>query len=315
MPFTEVQGRRPDLQHLSTFLAVVEAGGFGRAAQRLGLSQPAVSHRIGRLEEQLGTELFEQPRRRIILTDAGRLLEAFCVRFLSELDVLTTSIADGTFPDRPIRVACPGAFGRYVVFPMLEQSGLEGRPFELLFRVLDEILDLVESGDVDVGIAYDVRVTRTLAFRRIATEEFCLISAPGSAPAPSTTLDGLARRRFVTYEECDYVFGKWFEDVYGASPSRLSASYSFSRIEEVVTSVAVGRGDSIVPLHSVAALLEAGKVEVFRPDGRPRCFNPEYAVTRPGWKSRPEVEALLSVIQRAHLDTAIAPQCRQVNPT
>jgi LysR family transcriptional regulator, cyn operon transcriptional activator len=294
------QRARPDLPHLSTFLAVVESGGFGRAAQILGLSQPAVSHRIGRLEAQLGAPLFEQPRRRIILTDAGRRLKAFCVRFLSELDVLTASIAAGTPPDRMIRVACPGAFGRYVVFPLLAHPALAARPFELLFRELDDILDLVEAGDVDVGIAYDARVTRTLAFRRIATEEFVLISEPGSAPPPSTSLDGLARRRFVTYEECDYVFGRWFDDVYGASPSRLSSSYSFSRIEEVVASVAAGRGDSIVPLHSATTLLEVGEVRVFRPEGRPRCLNPEYAVTRPGWKGRPEVDALLAVIEREH---------------
>src|SRR5690554_8233443 len=63
-----------DTQALKAFIAVVEAGSFSAAADSLHLTQPAVTKRIQGLESQLGTPLFDRFQRRIVLTEAGRLL-------------------------------------------------------------------------------------------------------------------------------------------------------------------------------------------------------------------------------------------------
>jgi Bacterial regulatory helix-turn-helix protein, lysR family len=65
-----------DLEQLRTFVTVAEELHFGRAALRLGLSQPQVSRRVRALEESLGLALFVRTPRRTALTDAGaRLLD------------------------------------------------------------------------------------------------------------------------------------------------------------------------------------------------------------------------------------------------
>ena len=61
---------------LRQFLALIEHAHFGRAARWLGVSQPALSKSIQRLEESLGTKLFQRDGRRIKLTDVGELLLA-----------------------------------------------------------------------------------------------------------------------------------------------------------------------------------------------------------------------------------------------
>ena len=63
-----------DTQALTAFLAVAESGSFSTAAERLFLTQPAVSKRIAQLEQQLGTRLFDRVGRRIRLTEAGEAL-------------------------------------------------------------------------------------------------------------------------------------------------------------------------------------------------------------------------------------------------
>lgn len=284
-----------DLTTLETFKTIVEAKGFGRAADRLSLTQPAVSYRIRRLESALGVSLFESPRRRLILTEPGARLYELCTKLSTDVDSLREEITGSPAEATSLRVCCPGAFGRSVVFPALAAEGLRDRPIRLLFRSLDQILEAVERGEADLGIAYATRVTRPLDFRLLTHEEFCLIAPRDASLAGPTSLDGVARHTFVTYEECDYVFGKWFQDVFGGSPPRLRSRWSFSRIDEVVQSVAAGRGVSIVPRHSLG-VEDLGRVEILRPPGRPRCLNPEYAVTRPGWTEHPTVGRFLEAV-------------------
>ena len=63
-----------DATDLETFIAVAEDSSFSRAAERLNLTQPAVTKRIQRLEENLGTRLFDRIGKRVELTEGGRLL-------------------------------------------------------------------------------------------------------------------------------------------------------------------------------------------------------------------------------------------------
>ena len=71
-----------DLSSLETFLAIVEEKGFSRAAVRMHRTQPAISHTIRRLEEEIGEPLFERSSRDGTLTAAGRLLRGYAERLL-----------------------------------------------------------------------------------------------------------------------------------------------------------------------------------------------------------------------------------------
>lgn len=73
---------------LRAFVAVSDTGGFTRAARRLNLTQPAVSHQIRRLEEQLGRALIRRTTRRLTLTDDGEDLLSYAREILAGLDAL-----------------------------------------------------------------------------------------------------------------------------------------------------------------------------------------------------------------------------------
>jgi DNA-binding transcriptional LysR family regulator len=76
-----------DLQHLQTFLVVVEEMNFGRAAERLHIAQPPLSRQIQRLERNLGVELFFRTKPQIQLTAAGKVLAAEAKKILKQVDL------------------------------------------------------------------------------------------------------------------------------------------------------------------------------------------------------------------------------------
>ena len=75
-----------ELRHLRSFVAVAEELNFGRAAERLYITQPALSRRIGALERLVGAELFRRSSRNVELTPAGEALLERARRLLSDVD-------------------------------------------------------------------------------------------------------------------------------------------------------------------------------------------------------------------------------------
>ncbi len=83
-----------DTQLLEAFLAVAETGSFSAAAERVHITQPAISKRIAQLEGILGRRLFDRISRTISLTEAGRALLPRAERILLELRATRQAIQD-----------------------------------------------------------------------------------------------------------------------------------------------------------------------------------------------------------------------------
>src|SRR5690606_32910458 len=104
------------LKGIVTFVAVANAGSFTAAAERLNLTNSAVSKSVARLESRLGMRLFERTTRSLSLTEEGTAYYAVCRRILDELEDAETALAaQRSEPAGHLRVDLPASFGRLQV--------------------------------------------------------------------------------------------------------------------------------------------------------------------------------------------------------
>lgn len=302
---TTSAGPGPELPYLETFRTVCTEGGFTAAARKLGCTQPAVSYQIQKLEAVLGTRLLERDGRRVVLTREGRRFRSFADRVFLELAQVRSECAAGHRLE-PLRLGSASGFGRYVLVPglrALQCEQAEGEPLEvrLQYEAADVLLDRLEGGEYEAAFVYKRRVSSGLSYEVVYDEELVLVgSSDRCAQARARGLDRLATLEsmpFVTYEECDYVFGRWFEASFGGQPSRLTSSSHFTELEEVLDFVARGIGLSVVPRDSVAEPCARGVLEILYAGAAEPCFNQVYVVTRAGSEIRPQLRRLVELLR------------------
>ena len=111
-----------DTQNLRAFLLVAESGSFSAAAEKLHLTQPAVSKRVALLEEQLGAGLFDRIGRQVSLTEAGRALLPHASAVQRELLAAEQSVRDlaGTVAGN-LRLATSHHIGLHRLPPVLSR--------------------------------------------------------------------------------------------------------------------------------------------------------------------------------------------------
>ncbi|NVB79256.1 MAG: LysR family transcriptional regulator [Kofleriaceae bacterium] len=284
-----------DPRYLQAFVEVGRALSFSQAAKTLHLTQPAVSYQIRQLEQQLGASLFDRTTRRLTLTPPGVRLLDVCEHFFRDFGRLAAELRDPrAVIASPLRIASVSGFGRYVLFPVLER--MAPRPYSLRFPTAEQVFASLHDGSCDVGFVYMPVVSSRLVTTDVWDEELVLIvPARGGPRAVPRTVDAFAAVPFVTYDESEYVFGKWFETTFRRRPSSLQSAYHFEELEEVIATVSSGRGWSIVPSDCA---MRAKGVRVLR-HPRHHARNRIYAVTRAGAREDPAVAAIVEALRDA----------------
>src|SRR5262245_45962256 len=105
---------------MQVFVAVVDAGGFARAARTLGVSPPAVTRAITELERRLDARLLTRTTRTVRVTDTGARYVEDCRRILADVDEADESaVGAHAAPRGRVIVTAPTLFGRIHVMPIV----------------------------------------------------------------------------------------------------------------------------------------------------------------------------------------------------
>jgi DNA-binding transcriptional LysR family regulator len=142
------------LSGIGVLSAVIEAGSFVRAGEALGLTQPAVSRAVARLEARVGIRIFNRTARSITLTDEGRRFYESVAPHLSGIEEAAI-LAAGTREavQGRLRVNVDGAFGHYILAPKIETFLAKYPDLSTEISVRDRMGDLVGDG-FDVAVRF-----------------------------------------------------------------------------------------------------------------------------------------------------------------
>jgi LysR family cyn operon transcriptional activator len=180
-----------ELRHLRYFLAVAETAHFTKAAQKLHVTQPTLSHQIRRLEEQVDQPLFDRSGWRVRLTPAGETLLPYAERVLRELADAQGALGELRGLRRgQLRVglvqtvnACviPEIVARYNV----AHPGVHVTCAEL---AVEDIELGLEAGRLDFGVSFLPATRATLEGEKLFTEELVAVTAADRPLARRKTL-------------------------------------------------------------------------------------------------------------------------------
>ena len=262
-----------ELRHLRYFLAVAEDLHFGRAAQRLGIAQPAHSQQIQRLEAEVGVELFHRTKRRVELSAAGAAMVAQSRQALADAAGAVDAARRAARGETGVLTVGFVESAAGLVLPRAVRSFRERHPqVELVLRELavDAQLAGLHGGTIDVAIVRPPLEARELRVETVL-EEGLVVAVADDHPLASRRRVGpaaLAGEPLVLISR--EVVPGLYDQIVALRPDGRAAEIAqeASSIQAVLALVAAGIGISLLPA-SVRSLDRRGVVLVdLRPSPR-----------------------------------------------
>lgn len=251
-----------NLNRLAYFVAVVDAGSFTRAAERLGITKAVVSQQVARLESELRTSLLLRTTRRVEPTEAGRQLHSRGVLILREAEDAFGELArSNAEPTGLLRIAAPNDYGASTIAPVAAAFSRRYPACRVDLVLSDTKIDLV-ANNVDVSIRVGWLADSSLQARRIGSFRQFLVALPGFTEAAGVSEpEALASLSFVANGALsEPLLWRFSRGDFDHRTIRMRATLSINTTPAVLAATLAGAGLAVLPDFLVADHLAAGRL-------------------------------------------------------
>jgi DNA-binding transcriptional LysR family regulator len=284
------------LNWLRTFVTVYRLGSFTKAAQKLGMSQPAVTHQIRNLERELGRPLFERLPHGAEPTPAA---DGLLRQVQDPVDALSHTV-ESSFgkeaPRRPLYVGGPVELMTTRVIPAVSDLIPEGIRFRFVFGLADDLLAQLSGGELDLVLSTVRPRARGLTATPLFDEEFVLLASAELAeriPREKLRAEGpaaLSGLPWISYAESLPIIRRYWRTVFDATPS-LTPAVVVPDLRGALAAVKSSAGVSVLPSYLCAEEIAAREVvPLVEPDVPP--INTFYLALRQGDPAQPDLTVL-----------------------
>jgi len=263
-----------DTRQLAAFCAVVERRSFSQAADRLGVTQPAVSLQVRALEKRLGTQLLDRSGRRVEPTEAGWRLYRGAQRMLTLEDQLLAEVAasgEGALAGDLVLGASTGPAA--VAIPVALAEFQRQNPDVRIYLTVSDthsVVERVAARELELGIVGAARRQRGVRFEPFFSDQVILACPQGHAFAGrKVSLDELRQETLILMQDGAGV-RQVVEDALrrqGVKLRDLDVRLELGLQESVRRAVEAGYGVTFISRTAVEADLAGGRLAEARVEG------------------------------------------------
>jgi len=275
------------LGSLELFCVAAEQGGFTAAANLAGVTPPAVSRTVARLEQRLGVRLFTRTTRQIRLSEAGQAYYEQCRQALNQLTEAERQVSGRQLaPSGLLRISAPTTYGHHRLLPMLPAFRALHPDIRVEVHVSNRNIDFAAEG-YDLAVRVRVPPDSTLVARHLEDAELVLVAAPDylRLHGKPRNLDDLRKHDCIQFElpssgrTIPWLFRRDGQDI------EMSTSGGYACSDDVLAGVTLARhGAGIFQAYKFVVeddLRQGRLVEILKScGGRSRPYNLLYPQQR-----------------------------------
>jgi LysR family nitrogen assimilation transcriptional regulator len=188
-----------NIHHLRYFVAIVSSGSLSHAAERVYVTQSALSRAVSQLEHELDCQLLERTRHGVVPTSQGYALLLRARRILEECESISQDLKlQADAPHGKVRLAMPTGLRNLLTRPMVRRTRdvYPAIRLEITETTARGTRAALDEGWADLAVLTDGEKAGRLATAPLFTDRLCLVGPPGSAlslrrAVPTSTLRGL----------------------------------------------------------------------------------------------------------------------------
>lgn len=255
-------------RQIEYFVAVVEHGGFRKAASELYVTQPALSQAITLLEREFGSPLFRRTARGVILTPTGEAAIEPARQALRSLNAIQSAVSDiRGLQGGTLKIASLPTLAQWPLSPLIARFRALHPKVRVLVQGPDmarvsEVAQMVRDGRSDIGFTENAPSHGGLDVFPLGQEQFVAILPPG------TSLRGPGTVSIDDVLECGLVVGPWWES---SMPHQFLRQHVGRRVDDAIAVrihhreaypalVVAGAGAAIVPQYTAQFAADCGAV-------------------------------------------------------
>ena len=278
------------LEDVRAFLVIAELESFSQAADRLAVSQSALTRRIQKIEDHRGARMFNRSTRRVELTVVGREFQPMAQRMVGEFERSLGHIGDIIQKRRGVVTVASLMTVAFGLLPLVAARFTAAYP-DIRLRILDatgpEIAEHVRSGEAEFGIDMEGEPDAQIAFEPLAVEHYVLACRPGHPLAGEAPLQWSA-------------IGEYPAIVLGpnsgigrqlrAAVPALDWQFEMQHLSTLMGFLGTGLGVAVIPALAVTLINPTNLV--YRPLRNPDVKRRIGIIRRPGASLSPAAQSL-----------------------
>lgn len=243
------------LRQIQYFLAAADSLHFTKAAERLSVTQPTLSHQIAQLEAHLGGPLFDRIGKRVRLTESGTLLKSYARRAVRELEAGGLALSELEGMSRgDLRIGVIQSFSRTLLPSILGNFITKYPGIHLNIRELTglEIEQGLAAGSLDLGIAFAPTVLDGTEVEPVLEEQLLLVVGPGNefAARKWVRLSELNGKTFVLLSK-DFLTRRLIDKYLDDAGVTLNVVCETNSVEVMLSAIVGSSVSTIMPEHAL----------------------------------------------------------------